>query len=323
MKFIIMKNQFSKYLSLLLPLMLLAGVAKAQVPAEPSDSTFYDNFLATTLIVVAGAVVIATVATLFKLLSIMIKMQQIRIYQEQGLEEFLQEVKKPKESIFQRLYKRMTESVPVEKEKDILFEHEFDGIRELDNNLPPWWVALFYISIAFGVVYFSYYHILGYGNSSREQYEQEIEQAQEAVAAYLAKQADSVDETNVTMVEDESLLSMGESIFQANCAACHGSLGEGGVGPNLTDRYWVHGGSIKDVFKTIKYGVPEKGMISWKSQLRASDMQRVSSYIMTLVGTSPPNAKEPEGELYQAEQAEPAQDTTATEPGEAIGMNKN
>jgi cytochrome c oxidase cbb3-type subunit 3 len=146
-----------------------------------------------------------------------------------------------------------------------------------------------------------------------------MEEAEEAIQAYLAKQADTVDETNVEMLADENEIALGESLYKANCAACHGQLGEGGVGPNLTDDYWIHGGSIKDVFKTIKYGVPEKGMISWKSQLRPTDMHKVSSFIMTLKGTNPPNAKEPQGEIYNEEPAEEGADQTEDEQ---IGMRQ-
>ena len=203
-----------------------------------------------------------------------------------------------------------------------MLDHNYDGIRELDNILPPWWVGLFYATILIGVVYFSYYHISDKGLSSSEQYVVEMEEAEAAVKAYLAKQADQVDETNVELLLDEDQLALGESIFMNKCAVCHQADGGGGVGPNLTDEYWLHGGDIKDVFTTIKYGVPEKGMISWKSQLRAGDMQRVASYILTLVGTTPAAPKAPEGDLYEPAPDEvPAEDADA-EASEQLGMNQ-
>jgi cytochrome c oxidase cbb3-type subunit 3 len=119
------------------------------------------------------------------------------------------------------------------------------------------------------------------------------------------------------VLSDQADLEAGKIIFNTQCAVCHGTMGEGGIGPNMTDQYWIHGGSIKDIFKTVKYGVPEKGMISWKSQLSAGDMAKVSSYILTLVGTNPPNQKEPQGELYQEQVETEAQDTTGSQ---AIGM---
>ena len=190
--------------------------------------------------------------------------------------------------------KKLADVVPIEHEKDVLLDHNYDGIMELDNNLPPWWKFMFYASIVFGFAYLGHYHLLKTGLSSAEEYEQEMVIAEAAVAKYLKNSAANVDETSVTMVNDAGRLTKGANIFKMSCAACHGQKGEGGVGPNFTDKYWLHGGSIKNVFKTIKYGVPEKGMISWKAQLSPVQIQDVSSFIMTLQGTNPPNAKEPQ-----------------------------
>ena len=224
-----------------------------------------------------------------------------------------------KQSSWQRWYKDLTKAVPIEKEADVMLDHNYDGIRELDNILPPWWVGMFYATIIAGVVYFSYYHIADKGLSSSEQYLVEVEEAEEEVKAYLAMQSDQVDENTVVMLEDENELALGASIFINKCAVCHGAEGEGGVGPNMTDNYFLHGGTINDVFRTIKYGVPEKGMISWKSQLRSSDMQRVASYILTLVGNTPSNRKDPEGELYNPTDEEEATEEAAADQ---LGMNE-
>ncbi|GAB5550566.1 MAG: cbb3-type cytochrome c oxidase N-terminal domain-containing protein [Saprospiraceae bacterium] len=282
-------------------------------------SAFYDKFLANGMLIFAGAVAIGAVLAIFQLLNVVVKMQQIKIYQENGLEEFLEKVTAPKTPLWRRLYKRWTNVVPVEKEQDIMFDHAFDGIRELDNSLPPWWVGMFYMTIVFAIGYFSYYEVLGYGQSQAEEYVAKMEAADEQVQTYLASQANLVDETNVEALTDESQLALGQSIFNANCLACHGAFGEGGVGPNMTDEYWIHGGDIKDIFKTIKYGVPEKGMIAWKSQLRASEMHQVASYILTMQGTNPPNQKAAEGELYRpVESNTEAQDTSIE--NSVIGM---
>lgn len=239
------------------------------------------------------------------------QMQKMKLLEKHGIEVMEKTGLLQQESWWKRQYKRWTNVVPVEKEADVMLDHDYDGIKELDNSLPPWWVAMFYITIAFGVVYFVYTHFTDYGKSSSEKYAIEMEQAEEAKEAYRASQANSVDETNADMIEDVALIAEGESMFKAKCAACHGQSGEGGVGPNLTDQYWIHGGDIKDVFKTIKYGVPEKGMIAWQTQLPPSDIHKISSFIMTLVGTNPPNQKEPQGELHQAngadEESEPKQ----------------
>lgn len=310
-----MKNSPHKYTLLLLPLLAGTPLLQAQTAAggATANPNFYDNLMANGLILLAGLALIASLFALVSVLNAMVRMQQIKIYQEQGLDAYLEEVKKkPAESIWRRLYKSLTKVVPVEKEKDILFDHDYDGIRELDNSLPPWWVYMFYITIAFGVIYMTYYHFSGVGPSSRELYEQEMKNAAERVQAYRALQAGNVDETTVEALTDEQDLALGKTVFETNCVACHGAMGEGGVGPNLTDEYWIHGGTIKDVFKTIKYGVPEKGMISWQSQLRPQDMQRVASFILTLQGTNPPNAKEPQGVKSDQIQSETPADTTQT-----------
>lgn len=321
-----MKKPFLYKICFLLPLLLVSASAFAQ-QATPADagatpSFFYDKLFSTIVLVVAGIIILAAVAAMYRLLDAMIKVQQIQVYREKGLESFLEEVQKAKESWWTRLMRSWTKAVPVDREQDVLFDHEYDGIRELDNSLPPWWVALFYITIAFAAVYMSYYHFFGKGLGSQAQYEQEMQQAEEAVAAFRAQQADQVTEENVTALTSEADLAIGQTIFQANCVACHGAGGEGGVGPNLTDPYWINGGGIKNVFKTIVYGVPAKGMISWKEQLRSSEIQKVASFILTLEGTNPPNQKEPQGDLYEevAPQAQPTPDSTAVEAGGSVGM---
>lgn len=189
-------------------------------------------------------------------------------------------------------------TVSVKDEKKILIDdHDYDGIQELDNPMPPWLQFLFIGTIIYAVIY-SVYYFGGFGRSQMGELEHELALAEEQHKAYLAKAGASMDETSVTLLTDQAGISQGKAIYETNCAACHGMAGEGGVGPNLTDKYWLHGGSINDVFKIIKYGVPEKGMISWEKQLAPIDIQKVSSYILTLDGTNPGNAKEPQGELY-------------------------
>jgi cytochrome c oxidase cbb3-type subunit 3 len=174
-------------------------------------------------------------------------------------------------------------------------DHEYDQIRELDNPPPPLFNYVFYGTIAFSLIYLVYFHILD-GPLMKEEYENEVR-----LAALQRKQMQNlVDESTVQRLTESSELAAGRDIYLQNCASCHGQAGEGLVGPNLTDAYWLHGGSIKDVFKTIKYGVPEKGMIPWQSQLSPSQMAQVASYILSLQGSNPPNAKQPEGELFQA-----------------------
>jgi len=219
--------------------------------------------------------------------------------------------------MWKKLLNILTKTTPVEKEKDILLDHNYDGIQELDNVLPPWWLWMLYITIIISAIYIYRYHLSG-DWSSGQQWEQEMAAAKEKVDAYMASQGDIVDENTVALLTDETSLQNGETIWNepGKCAACHKVDGGGSVGPNLTDEYWVHGGDIKDLFKTIKYGIPEKGMISWRKQLNAVQMQEVASYILiNLKGTNPPDAKGPEGEKYVEESAveDSANSTGSTE----------
>lgn len=202
-----------------------------------------------------------------------------------------------------------TKSVPVEKEAAIQFEHEYDGIRELDNTLPPWWLWMFYATIIFSVVYMIHYHVtpikafenigfIGPGVGQEELYRREMEEAEKQKQEYLEKAAANINENNVELLNDATDLEKGKEIFKTNCAVCHGQNAQGGAGPNLTDDYWIHGGGIKNVFKTIKYGVPEKGMIPWETQLSPKQIQLVASYVLSLRGSNPPGALPPQGELW-------------------------
>ncbi len=303
-----MKNNRLKFtFTLVVALAPIAQMWAQDAAAAGGDSGFFSQFFANTTLLATAILALAAVIAITQLLNSVVKAKQISIYQEHGLEAFLEEVKKEEGSAWERLIKRWTKAVPVSKEQDVMLDHNYDGIRELDNSLPPWWVALFYVTIGFALIYMTYYHFSGAGPSSTDEYEYQMAKAEEAKEQFLARQANKVDETNVTLLTDANELALGKTIYDANCVACHGSGGEGGVGPNMTDDYWIHGGSIQDVFKTIKNGVPEKGMIAWSTQLRPADMQRVASYILAeLHGTNPPNAKAPEGELFKTDAVEEA-----------------
>lgn len=201
---------------------------------------------------------------------------------------------------FSSIYKSLTKSIPVEHESDFATEHNYDGIVELDNSLPPWWVYMFYATIVFSIVYMVYFHWAG-GPTQLKEYEQSIELAQQQKIERLKNNASNVDENSVVALTEAPEIAKGKSSYTTKCAACHGQNGEGGVGPNLTDDYWLHGGGVKNIFKTIKYGVPEKGMVSWQAQMQPAEMQQVTSYILTLKGSNPANAKAPQGDLYKEE----------------------
>lgn len=201
------------------------------------------------------------------------------------------------------------------EEKALMKEHSFDGIVELDNHMPPWLVNVFYLTIGFAVIYFTYFTVLGLGKTQLEEYAEEQRIAAIQIEEYKALAVSSIDETSVVFDETPAAIAAGQSIYSTNCVACHAQDGGGGVGSNLTDEYWKHGGSINDIFKVIKYGVPEKGMIPWQDQLSPEQMQQVASFIKTLQGTTPANPKAAEGEKYvPAGAPEPAKTDSVAAP---------
>lgn len=213
-----------------------------------------------------------------------------------------------KETNWQQLWDKFNSFRPITEESKIDLGHNYDGIRELNNRLPGWWLYGFYATILFAGIYLWRYHVTHTAPSSSEELKIALIRADEQQKLYLAKAANNVDENTVTYNKDG--ISAGGAIFKQTCAACHGPEGQGNtVGPNLTDEYWIHGGSIKDIFKTIKYGWPEKGMQSWKDQYSPVQMAQLASFIKSLQGTKPANPKAPQGELYK-EGAAPAADTT-------------
>ena len=201
---------------------------------------------------------------------------------------------------------------PIEEEKDIVIDHEFDGIQELDNPIPIWFNALFYTTVIFGFIYLLVYHVFGWGLNQDQEYIHEVAQAEKAKQEYLSQAANLVDENSVEY--NEALVAAGKAVFAANCVACHGNAGEGGIGPNLTDRFWLHGGEVKSLFKTIKYGIPEKGMVPWEQTLTPGQIAEVASYIITLRDSNPANAKAGEGEevkSYESEETAVAEEENA------------
>ncbi len=316
--------KFAKYLFMLL---LLAGAApawsQAATTAAPDSASQLPQIMAYILTIAGAALFIVAMIYVVKVNQFLYKRvldleaskSGIKLPQEQGVG-----AEAEADSFWTRMRKKYWEdAVPIEREGEILSHHDFDGIRELDNRLPPWWVNMFIITIVWAVAYMFYYHWGGDGPSSTDEYNMEVEEAKKQDAIALAGMANAVDESNVTALTEAGALGEGQTIFKSVCAACHGQAGEGMVGPNMTDEYWIHGGGIKNVFKTIKYGVPEKGMISWQSQLSPSDMQKVASYILTLKGTNPPNPKEPQGEIWKEEAAAP---TDTIPPAETPAAGK-
>ena len=177
----------------------------------------------------------------------------------------------------------------------LLLDHEADGIRELDNNLPTWWVWLFYITIIFAAVYLGYYHVLKAGDLQDAAFQKEWQVGEALKSAALQKFEGQLG--SLAPSQDKAVLAQGQKTFLTLCAPCHRPDGGGLVGPNLCDDYWIHGSNYADNVKTILNGVPEKGMITWKSILKPNEIQAVASYIYTLRGTHPPNPKPPENQV--------------------------
>lgn len=223
------------------------------------------------------------------------------------------------ESWIERLWNKINSFKPIEEEASIDVGHNYDGIRELDNITPPWFTAGFLFTIVFGLFYLWRYHVSHSAPLQVEEFKMEMAQAEIDKSKYLSMQANNVDENSVKMLEAPDIAA-GKAIFTEKCIACHEAHGgskAGGVGPNLTDDYWIHGGSIKNIFTSIKYGWPDKGMISWKDQLSANQMAQVASFVKSLKGSNPAGAKEKQGELYVEQQ-----DTIAPVVTDTVNIKK-
>jgi cytochrome c oxidase cbb3-type subunit 3 len=289
----------------------------AATPAAGQSSELLDLAYHNIFLILAVIVLIGVILAGLNLIWALIDVQRMKLLEQFGSETMEKAKLGPSVSLWDKISQKSWKLVPLEKEADIDLGHEYDGIRELDNSLPPWWLWLFYITITWSVGYLWYYHVSDKGPGSAQEYIAAMEKGEADKAAYLVSQTNLVDEKTVTVLTGEADIAEGKEIYTANCLVCHGAAGEGGVGPNFTDKYWIHGGSINNIFSTIKYGVAEKGMISWKEQLRPGAMQKVASYILTFQGTNPPNQKEPQGVLYEppadnSSGTEPAADTTST-----------
>ena len=306
-------------------LKLLSAMGLLMVPgmaqAETSLSNWADDSTLLLYVVLGFSVLVALIVFIVCLLIL----QMMRMLLKQRLEEKAARSGVPlvqPESWWSKLWKQANDAVPIEQEESIILDHNYDGIRELDNHLPPWWKGLFYLSIVFAFAYVGIYHVFDTAPLSAEEYALEVQQEEERLLALKGDEPESsLDESSVAFVDDPGVLANAQKVFVRNCAQCHKESGAGGIGPNLTDEYWLHGGSVQDIFKTIKYGVTEKGMVPWEGVLSPEQMQGLASYIITLQGTNPPNAKAPQGEPYVAPVEEPVpSDSTASPVEEVSGL---
>lgn len=232
---------------------------------------------------------------------------------EEGKERYLDVKSEQNEWAWgKKIWDKLTGNKPLEKESEIILDHNYDGIRELDNELPPWWVWMFYATIVFAVVYLVRFEIYGDYDQALE-YEQEVAAANLAIEEYKKTAKDLVDANTVELLTDASDISAGKAIFESTCVACHMADGGGGIGPNLTDENWILGGGIKNVFNTIAEGGRDgKGMVAWKSIFKPAEIAQVASYVLSFQGTIPANPKAPEGDIWVDENA-PKQEPAPTD----------
>lgn len=277
---------------------LLANIVHAQDKAEDAAVKIIPNYggLSGTAFWTLATVLITEVIAILFIMSFINRMKAelmpAKVVEKRPL-LLLEWWKKMDKKIF-------TAAVPIERERDIQLDHDYDGIKELDNSLPPWWKWGFVITIFAAVFYLMNFHVLGAGRNPTEEYEAELVSAKKQMEAYAAKNKDKVDEEHLRMA-DEGGIAAGRKIFEQACFACHGKLGEGGAGPNLTDDFWLHKGSLTDIYHSIKTGYPEKGMQSWQKQYSPKQINEIASYIKSIHGTNPPNAKAPQGEMFTEE----------------------
>lgn len=272
--------------------MILFG-SGAQAQGTADNTTLV---LAMVVLALVAIVVLMVAVYALQVLNKVVRMEEERQAREKGIELV------PAESMWQKFLKVANRRVEMEKEESIILDHNYDGIRELDNHLPPWWTYLFYVTIVFGFFYVMAYHFTDTLPLQEEEYEIEMaEAAAMAQARMAAAPEDAFDEADLVLTDDPDILASGAKIFNQQCAVCHKTDGGGSIGPNLTDDYWLHGGDIQSVYSVIKNGVVEKGMISWSAMLSPSQMRDVSNYVKSLKGTNPPGAKAPQGELYEGE----------------------
>ena len=291
---------------------LLLGLIALAQPAMAADDSLISpelqNYIGYGFILAALLVFIVAMVVLLRTIKILTRViLKSEGYTEEQIQAEMKPAKKdkqPKEEVWLKLLSLK----PLSEEKDLLMEHEFDGIQELDNPTPAWFMVLFYGTIAFAVCYLLIYHVFGIGQLQYDEYKSEMARADIEKRIYLSKAANQVDENTVKLVHDPAVIEAGKAIFTQNCVPCHGEHAQGVIGPNLTDDFWLHGGKINNLFKTIKYGVAAKGMPTWEGKLSPKQISDVANYVKSLHGTNPPGAKEPQGvkETDADEAAKPA-----------------
>jgi cytochrome c oxidase cbb3-type subunit III len=295
-----MKRFISIFSLLLLSVSAFAEEGRAganSFSSDPFNHPMMPLYVVIAFVLIVVVLVAIVVIYMIKILNIL----TVQVEKEKASKEGVVYVPKP--GWWSRFSQSMNASVPVEEEKAIELDHNYDGIKELDNHLPPWWKMLFYATVVWGVVYLIVFHISDTLPLQSDEYQSEVARAEEQARKLKAlRPVQEIDENSLAFTLDSTtLINNGKSVFiDNNCSSCHRADGGGNtIGPNLTDEYWLHGGDIKNVFATVKNGVVEKGMPAWGKSLSPQQVRDVTFYILSLQGSNPANAKNPQGELYK------------------------
>ena len=295
----------NRYIKIIASITCVTWAPVLWASGKSSQNIVMDWMVHNIVLVIGLCVFVAALSALWNTFETIIYDKRRQVLAERGI-ELKPETRVEGDSMIKKMYNKAWSLVPMDEEGEIDLGHDYDGIRELDNRLPPWWVYMFYLTIVISIGYLYVYHFSDLGQTQQEEYEATMERAKVQKMKFLFAQSNAVNETNVVALYDEKSLQEAHEIFSMKCASCHGKQGQGlkGLGPNFADQHWKHGGGVKNIFSTIKYGVPEKGMIAWKDQMIASDIHKLASYILTFEGTNPPNPKEPEGDVWVPEDSE-------------------
>ena len=295
-----MKKRLVLIMSGLLPAMNAFSQESAPLErsfmSDPFGSPMLPYYIIFALLFITALLVIAVGVYLLRV------MEMMKAELEKGKARRLGVSYVPAKGWWARLMTKVNASVPIEQEKDIELEHNYDGIRELDNHLPPWWKWLFYGTIGWAVVYIFVFHVWESLPLSQQEYQNEIALAEEKARLRKASQPEEiVDEQTLVFTNDAGLIEKGRNVFANNpCGSCHRNDGGGNsIGPNLTDEYWIHGGDVKSIFNTIKNGVVDKGMPAWGKAMSAQDLRDLTFFVMSLQGSAPAEAKGPQGEPFR------------------------
>lgn len=272
-------------------LMILYSVTANAQPEPPvGDTEFsFGNLSATAFYLMISVILIEIVIAIAMLLNI----RKMVDTEKQAKPALLKEAIATKKKSLVSWWDRINRFRPIDQDTNIDLGHEYDGIRELDNRLPPWWLYGFYLTIFIGVIYFWRFHVSHSAPLSVEEYEISVSHANEEIKLYLSKKGEDINENTVVLLSSSEDLAAGKAIYLKSCAICHKENGAGEVGPNLTDDYWLHGNDIKDMFRTIRYGV--NAMPQWQNSYSNKQIAQVTSFVKSLHGTNPPNAKSPQG----------------------------